>query len=210
MAGGEGSLVDALSGVIGRGGAPASADIICWSSEVPTTGVVFHPAHHPTHWAGVPPGRGKLLPPGTFTGGHSQSNNMGDHPPASQAGGDVNTQPKSVGLGELDGLLCRHRTPGRISTGNNIIQNRESRPAPAGGVYIDHCLPCAQCTNGSGGSYGSHPQTRQLYTETEKQDGGVAHYPAIHSEWNITGGPGMVLCPIILIQHKSPISTLPL
>ena len=137
VAGREGGWVYGISVSVGWGGAPTSADSLCWSAKVPISGVVFHPECPPKHWEVVPPGLGippKILPTGPFPRVHVRSPDTGDHLPASQSDGAVDPQPNYVCLGELDGLLWRHRTPYCSSLGQDKVKDRESLPDPMGGT----------------------------------------------------------------------------
>ena len=95
-------------------GATISTDSLCWPAEVPPTGVVSHTERPPTPWGGIPLSGGlpgKLLPSGPYPGGNSLSPDVWDHTIYSQSGRASNPQPNSVGLGELDSILCCSRKP---------------------------------------------------------------------------------------------------
>ena len=111
---GESPGMDSLHGGDGWGVAPIPADSLLWSEKVPPTGVSFHPEYHPRHMGALlNSGRGtsELLPSVTFPRSHREDTREGRHTPVSQAGWARTTQPKSVRLGELDGLICHHSTP---------------------------------------------------------------------------------------------------
>ena len=50
VAGREGDWVARLSVTVDWGGAPITANSLCWSTKVPPSGVGFLSVHHPEHW----------------------------------------------------------------------------------------------------------------------------------------------------------------
>ena len=69
------------------------------------------PACHPAHKGVITPGGGGLgaiLPHRSFQGRHLRCAIVRYHPPVSQAGGDGNSKPDFVRLGELERLTCHH------------------------------------------------------------------------------------------------------
>ena len=107
--------MDTLGRGVGQGGAPSPTGSLCWPEKVPPAGVGFLSVRQPTHWGDVPTGGGgfgEIHYPKTFKGRHRRSIVARNHPPDRQADGDGNPKPESVGLGELERLLCHNGTPG--------------------------------------------------------------------------------------------------
>ena len=94
------------------------------------------PACHPAHKGVITPGGGGLgaiLPHRSFQGRHRRCAIVRYHPPVSQAGGDGNSKPDFVRLGELERLTCHHNTPVSSSPQAKRVQNRGSHNSPVGG-----------------------------------------------------------------------------
>ena len=161
----------------------------------------------PTHWRGVQTGGrgpGKLLPPSPFPAGHIQSPDAGGYLHSGQVGGAGDPQPNYFGMGDLDILLCCHKTPGCSSLGHNIVQDRGSIPYPDRETCGYPVPTYAQRTSGAGWGHERRPQTVCSSTETGNQDKVVAHRKDVHSEWNRAGISVMAWCPIPLLRHRSP------
>ena len=124
-------------------------------------------------------------------------------PPASQTVVAGYSEPDSISLGELDGLMCRHSTPVSRSLWEDRVQNKVPCHATVGGTRGDPAPSRAGLTNGAGGGHGISPRTGCLSTDMGNQDGGVACRVSIHGEVNAYGGPGISQCPLHMPRNRS-------
>ena len=120
------------------------------------------------------------------------------------------SRPLTDGPGELDGVLCRHRTPSRGTPGPGGVTDSGPIGLPPGGMDDGLEESSAASGGGSDGGTGGVPGLTRTPTATSNKDRGLADSAAIYSQWEGAWGTGMAqrLLPAVWPSSPGPPNTL--